>query len=656
MIRYVAFQPSAVPPPVVAFLAPSAWAGAEASPASSASPEDRRELGKGEHEPRLPLANSTCQEQRPRPTEVETEDQPPSPSPQATEVSEPGQASPPSPERPRLGFSEFWQPAVRQFYETYLRNRLAAILRALLPLEVGHWRQLLDFGAGFRTFVFDASCTDPIPRTLPWELLQYVWLVIFMASSPPSDVGKAESMPLLYVQLALCMRALCRPAHATSKPPAAGPPPVVQFLVRLLGCPSAASLLCATAKAHYVGAPSMQSWEAWTVAFETAWRSEGLGVLRSCKALLAELYPGEGRSGANSAPGLIGAPMLLAASVLQLFTQMFSGLSLGQSETRIRSSPSSSSKAKRSETPTQMPSMYTPTTESGELDPCDNLQPSLAAMILQCSCSVRSTSAAVAPADRFLLCLADLVEMCIEEADGGMPAYSDAPPEPVDIRSLSRLARVLLQAFFMDPALLAAAGPGSDALAAGAFSGPSDPDEFVPISGSGPLRRSLAFMEQSPLLQVVQRRLCSAHFEDVEGSTEQLTHFALRALRVLWFDLRRSTCTLKRIPCDPQEGTTLLCLLMKPLKLQLCCDCDAELATFPYVRLACGAQVTVKGVVISIEVVASTTGMQLRGVDGLNVVVPELEVKLSDAPLLSRIAVSAVLAIFQTTLQDGKRH
>ena len=34
----------------------------------------------------------------------------------------------------------------------------------------------------------------------------------------------------------------------------------------------------------------------------------------------------------------------------------------------------------------------------------------------------------------------------------------------------------------------------------------------------------------------------------------------------------------------------LLCLLMKPLKLQLCCDCDAELASFPYVRLACGAQ------------------------------------------------------------------
>ena len=32
------------------------------------------------------------------------------------------------------------------------------------------------------------------------------------------------------------------------------------------------------------------------------------------------------------------------------------------------------------------------------------------------------------------------------EAEGGVPAHSDPSPEPVDIRSLSRLARVLLQA------------------------------------------------------------------------------------------------------------------------------------------------------------------------------------------------------------------
>lgn len=39
--------------------------------------------------------------------------------------------------------------------------------------------------------------------------------------------------------------------------------------------------------------------------------------------------------------------------------------------------------------------------------------------------------------------------------------------------------------------------------------------------------------------QVVQRRLCGAPFDDVLGSTEQLQRFALRELRVAWFDLRR---------------------------------------------------------------------------------------------------------------------
>ncbi|CAK9097720.1 Protein archease-like [Durusdinium trenchii] len=72
--------------------------------------------------------------------------------------------------------------------------------------------------------------------------------------------------------------------------------------------------------------------------------------------------------------------------------------------------------------------------------------------------------------------------------------------------------------------------------------------------------------------QVVQRRLCGAPFDDVLGSTEQLQRFALRELRVAWFDLRR------------------LLLLMKPLKLQLSCACEADLASFPYMSLAAAAQ------------------------------------------------------------------
>jgi len=214
--------------------------------------------------------------------------------------------------------------------------------------------------------------------------------------------------------------------------------------------------------------------------------------------------------------------------------------------------------------------------------------------------------------------------------------------EALEIRNFSRLLRVLLQAYFIDPALLAAEAP-REALAAGAFAGPSDPDEFVPILRSGPLRRSLAFMEQSPLLQVVQRRLCSAPFDDVEGSTEQLSSFALRNLRVMWFDLRRSTCTLKR----SSAGTFLL--LMKPLKLQLSCESEAELATFP-LTLSAGAQVTVRGMVISITgSLDPQSGLQLTNVA---VTVPELEIKLSDVTLLSRIAASAILSIFQSTLQE----
>ena len=51
------------------------------------------------------------------------------------------------------------------------------------------------------------------------------------------------------------------------------------------------------------------------------------------------------------------------------------------------------------------------------------------------------------------------------------------------------------EAYFIDPELLVAAQ--DHALAA---AGPSDPDELVPVTQPGPLRRSLAFMEQSPLL------------------------------------------------------------------------------------------------------------------------------------------------------------
>ena len=68
-----------------------------------------------------------------------------------------------------------------RFYETYLRNRLAAILRALLPLEVGHWRQLLDFGAGLR------------PTAVPAK-------AVFVFGDREKASGPSSSMPASPIQ------------------------------------------------------------------------------------------------------------------------------------------------------------------------------------------------------------------------------------------------------------------------------------------------------------------------------------------------------------------------------------------------------------------------------------------------------------------------
>ena len=38
------------------------------------------------------------------------------------------------------------------------------------------------------------------------------------------------------------------------------------------------------------------------------------------------------------------------------------------------------------------------------------------------------------------------------------------------------------------------------------------------MKSNGPLRRNVVFMEQSPLLQVVQSKLCAAPFSDVTGA------------------------------------------------------------------------------------------------------------------------------------------
>merc|ERR1740123_333409 len=231
--------------------------------------------------------------------------------------------------------------------------------------------------------------------------------------------------------------------------------------------------------------------------------------------------------------------------------------------------------------------------------------------------------------DRVMVCMRDVLQQFL----GPAAAAPKDLPEPVsplstsgeeevgpgkgaaaelDVRVLAKIVRTVLQAHNTDPALLAAREDAShadvDVLSAGSFAGPTEPGDFVPVpdDSHGPLRRSLAFMEQSALLQVVQSKLCAANFSDVEGSTENLAFFALRNMRVLWFDLRRCTSTLKRDlaatvaastqmqqkrPSNSSSGSSCCALLaLRNLRLGMVHDWEAKLGTFPYLHLHGGSR------------------------------------------------------------------
>ncbi|CAK8990131.1 unnamed protein product [Durusdinium trenchii] len=493
------------------------------------------------------------------------------------------------------------------------------VVEALLPLQASHWRQLLDFGAGFRSFVL---ASNPVPPPLPCTLLIFLVQVFFVRSKPACPTA-VEGMPLAYVHFSLLMRHLLQrtqPGEGRS----AGPPLAVKFLVRLAGARSVATLL----------QNCQGDGQAWVANFNAAWDACGEDVLADCMVLLGELYPGERE--------VDGVDEATKASERMTLASLLIGAALQCSLQNLQSSPREQKQKSANTCRPDARALYLrPEDGAWSCIPREDHK-GLFAKALHCSCSVRPPGGSTV--DRFLLSMLDI----LIESKPSRPKDAVVNPDHSDsleIRTFARLLRVLLQAYFIDPALLAAAESDAEgARLAGAFAGPSDPSELVPVLQSGPLRRSLAFMEQSPLLQVVQRRLCGAPFDDVLGSTEQLQRFALRELRVAWFDLRRSTCTLKR---GTPPGTLLL--LMKPLKLQLSCACEADLASFPYMSLAAAAQVTVRELKMSTAFVLGHAGLKL---DGLGVSVPELEIKLSDATLLSRIAVSAILSIFQSTLQD----
>eukprot|EP00933_Yihiella_yeosuensis_P073311 TRINITY_DN8195_c0_g2_i1.p1 TRINITY_DN8195_c0_g2~~TRINITY_DN8195_c0_g2_i1.p1 ORF type:complete len:560 (+),score=71.11 TRINITY_DN8195_c0_g2_i1:506-2185(+) len=493
--------------------------------------------------------------------------------------------------------------------------------------------------------------------------------------------------PFLYIEVMMLMRVLCRPSGTVRDDD--GPPPparIVQFMVRLAGTPAMAALLkmwCSTFQDLRAQNEQLEAEfeEVLFCALNQSWTSHGGKVLSACQEILADLYPdSQNHEHVSSALDIevssaldievssaldIEAPSfssVLVATACQFSMQLLNGVASRRF----------------------FPGAFEPS--AGQIETNDSA--ALFSSALHCCSMIRCTTVSSnTSADRFLLCLQDVLELKFgrrkSRADDAAPEADSAASSnatPLDIRALGRVLRLILQAYFIDPTILAARDDelsrarssgwqesGADVLLAGSFTGPSDPGDFVP-AGVGPLRRSLAFMEQSPLLQVVQQKLCTARFDDVEGSTNQLSSFAIRNLRVHWFDLRRSTSTLKRAsattsadlpPAEKKEdqadysdrGTvTALCLVLRHMKLALSCDYEADVATFPYLRFAGTAQVIVRSLVISVFVdVSSTSGVILQDV---KVGAPDLEVNLSNASVFSRIALTSILNIFQATLQD----
>uniref|UniRef100_A0A7S1A880 Uncharacterized protein n=1 Tax=Noctiluca scintillans TaxID=2966 RepID=A0A7S1A880_NOCSC len=267
--------------------------------------------------------------------------------------------------------------------------------------------------------------------------------------------------------------------------------------------------------------------------------------------------------------------------------------------------------------------------------------------------------------DRFMRCLRDVLWEVLGPAAATPEDLPDLPPSPpgndgpLDVRSTSRVVRAIIQAYFSDPALLAAreekrawqsletGNSGADVVSAGSFAGPSEPGDYVPVSDPGPLRRNIVFMEQSVLLQVVQARLVAEKFKDVAGSNKQLSSFRMRNIRVLWLDLRRCTSTLKRSPATV-DSTFTAQLMLRHLRLRAEHDWDATLASLP-VEISGSSQVNVRGLNISVHVELSREGLVFRE---LEVDQPELEIQLHCSTTLSQILMSAAVSVFQERLQE----
>jgi hypothetical protein len=561
--------------------------------------------------------------------------------------------------------ARFWKPAVGRLVEVYLEKRLQDVLHILLHLDVLHWRQLLEFYFSLRAFLKQAPEDELMPPpALPVDVFVYIGTAYISGHLKPPLVSELTE-PLWYIEAMVLLRLLVGGGSTKGESQNYGlpvPPLVGQFLVHMLSSAAACEFFLTAGNQGY----------------EAAWSRHGGDVLLAMQHVVGRLYPEEcaawlqeGRREPLKPNEVPSFPEFLAAVALQFSSHlMVSGSSQPSSPSgQVDDMQSESLKLEQPSTPCPASSSFP--------------------VVMRCLSLLSQASIATRRVgDRFLLCMGNVLWQFF----GPAPKVPADLPEPVvslsspsngeakaglDIKDLGRMVRTILHAQNKDPAYLAAretqrqqarqngdspsrnAALIFDPLSVGSFAGPSEPGDFVPVPEQGPLRRSLAFMEQSALLHVVQSKLCATEFADVVGETEQLSLFALRNISVLWFDLRRCTSTLKQDfgassdACPPSPGgpgNSSAVLVLRHLRLGLAPDWEAKLASFPYLSLSGGSRVTVKSLVISVKFsVSHCTGGSLQEVD---VGIPDVDIQLTCLSTLSQICLSVILEIFKSALQD----
>lgn len=604
----------------------------------------------------------------------------------------------PSVDSPTGGPStNFWKPSVSRMYKIYGEPKFGTIFEALDQMNVSQWRDIISFLNDLHHFLkrFPHDFSQ-LPPEAPVLLLQHFFRAVLTQTFEPFEGDPGHARPVFYLELLQLIRSLMRPSSSNSR--REGPTRVTRFCIHLLSAAPTATLL-----ADFFGLLASDSVQRTSLtnhaangcskpcvsilgldgkmfcSLDAAWRRNGGDFLLACQHVLVRLYP----DGAENQRlfDLKREPLL--PEDVPSFVCFIAAAGLHYGSARSGEAPKKNLLCAISnadgDTPSEKSSNYSPNhvevaTERtvhdyGSTPPKLHTAPG-------CSIGLDEWATSFAQrhskhhliSDKFLISLRDTLYAFL----GPGPAHPDGLPPSVnppkigsndisvnvDIKLLARILRKIIQAYFMDPEDVGTTDfDGMQATCSkDSLGDPTDIDDIVPVANSGPLLRSAVFMETSALLQAIKRQLCAAPFADIESSSNQLEMYALRNLRLVWFDLRRCTSTLKHdleIQSDKPANamkTLPLLLVMKNMRFRLAHEWEAKLGRFPYMHLSGNSQVTVRDLAITIRIRFTYADGFI--IDIVDVHLPVLDVQLTCESSFSQVALSALLKVFRASLQD----